>query len=182
MFSGEAFKQAQVGINAFRKTIQLVFTHLYLVKDSDVPDLGKAFTLIDQSVYNAYFAAQESIRELEGKLYNFHGKVKENLKTKIEVLKNTSTDYLIKVGKDYADCKAFLPKLKGNEKGALTEFKKQVKKSKEKSSEEWNEVKATLMDVKLGLLKLLNIGNFYYMTFVNFKSVTLYQIGKMPIG
>ena len=182
MFSGEAFKQAQVGINAFGKTIQLVFTHLYLVKNLDIPDLGKAFTLIDQSVYNAYFAAQGSIRELEGKLYNFHGKVKENLKTKIEVLKNTSTDYLIKVGKDYADCKAFLPKFKGNEKGALTEFKKQVKKSKEKSSEEWNEVKATLMDVKLGLLKLLNIGNFYYMTFANFKSVTLYQIGTMPIG
>ena len=86
-------------------------------------------------------------------------------------LRNTSTDYLIKIGKDYADCKAFLPKLKGNEKGALIEFKKQVKKSKEKSSEEWDEVKATLMDVKLGLLKLLKIGNFYCMIFISFKSV-----------
>ena len=167
MFLGETFKQVQVGINTFGNTIQLVFTQLNLVKDSDIPELGNAFTLIGQRVYKAYYAAQESIRELEESLYNFHGKVKENPKSKTEELKNTSTDYLIKVGKDYTDCRAFLPKLKGNEKGALIEFKKQVKKSKEKSSEEWNEVKVTLMDVKLGLLKLLNIGNFYYITFVS---------------
>ena len=171
MFSGEAFKQAQDGTNNFGNTIQHVFTLLDLVKESDIPDLEEAFTLIDQGVYNKYSVAQKNIRELEGSLYNFHGKGEENLKNEIEELRNTSTDYLIKIGKDYADCKAFLPKLKGNEKGALIEFKKQVKKSKEKSSEEWDEVKATLMDVKLGLLKLLKIGNFYCMIFISFKSV-----------